>query len=192
MRGAGAVSCSLLIAIHLASIAGNFKLRPVSTRSKLLLMHISAKADYGMRAMLELAYLHEQNPSARLTAEALAKAQEIPLKFLEGILRDLRLAGYVSTVRGPVGGYKLARSPGEISVADVIRALDGPLADVRGEKPEDMQYSGSAEHLKEVWIGVRAALRSVLETTYLDDLVAGKFSKVLKGQLKDPEAWTRR
>lgn len=155
-------------------------------------MHISAKSDYGMRAMLELARIEIENPGSRLTAEALSHSQSIPVKFLEGILRDLRLAGYISTVRGPVGGYRLAKSPKEISVADVIRALDGPLADVRGEKPEDMGYSGSAEHLKEVWIGVRAALRSVLETTYLADLVAGKLSPELKKQLANPEAWTRR
>lgn len=161
-------------------------------RSKLRLMHISAKADYGMRAMLELAGRQLTNPSELITAESLAKAQGIPLKFLEGILRDLRLAGYVATVRGPVGGYKIAKLASEISVADVIRALDGPLADVRGEKPEDMDYVGSAQHLKEVWIGVRASLRSVLETTYLDDLVSGKFSKSLAKQLKDPQAWTRR
>lgn len=155
-------------------------------------MHISAKSDYGMRAMLELTSRRISDPNSVITAEALSLAQGIPLKFLEGILRDLRLAGFVATQRGPVGGYKMAKNPSEISVADVIRALDGPLADVRGEKPEDSKYEGPAEHLKEVWIGVRGALRSVLETTYLDDLVAGRISKNLAAQLKDPEAWTRR
>lgn len=145
-----------------------------------------------MRAMLELAKTELENPGAVLTAEEISTAQQIPLKFLEGILRDLRLARFVGTVRGPEGGYRLAKAPAEISVADVIRVLDGPLADIRGEKPEDMDYDGPAEHLKEVWIGVRAAMRSVLETSYLEDLVSGRLSKELTKRLNQPEAWTRR
>jgi Rrf2 family protein len=155
-------------------------------------MQISAKVDYAVRAMLELAKLQSMDHESVITAESIAKAQAVPLKFLEGILRDLRRAGYVSTTRGPDGGYRLGCSAKEISVADVIRAIDGPLAEVRGEKPEDAQYSGASEHLGDVWIAVRASLRSVLETTNLSDLINGKLSPQVIKSLKDPEAWTRR
>jgi Rrf2 family protein len=155
-------------------------------------MQISAKVDYAVRAMLELAKLQSMDQDLVITAESIAKAQAVPLKFLEGILRDLRRAGYVSTTRGPDGGYRLGYSAKEISVADVIRAIDGPLAEVRGEKPEDAQYSGASEHLGDVWIAVRASLRTVLETTYLSDLINGKLSPQVIKSLKDPEAWTRR
>lgn len=145
-----------------------------------------------MRAMLELGANFSADPTAVITAEELAKRQSIPLKFLEGILRDLRLAGFIATVRGPVGGYKLARKPKEIAVADVIRALDGPLAEVRGQRPEDVRYVGSAEHLGEIWVAVRAALRGVLEAHTLEDLLRGHFDANIKKLLKDPQAWTRR
>jgi len=155
-------------------------------------MQISAKVDYGVRAMLELSQLQQQDSVSVLTAESIADSQGIPLKFLEGILRDLRKSGYVATVRGPVGGYRLAVDAGSISVADLIRALDGPLAEVRGQKPENIPYSGSAEHLGELWIAVRASLRSVLETTYLDNLVIGKHNPAIAKSLRDPQAWKRR
>jgi Rrf2 family protein len=155
-------------------------------------MQISAKVDYAVRAMLELAYLQATDQDSVLTADSIATAQAIPLKFLEGILRDLRRAGFVSTTRGPQGGYCLATTSAAICVADIIRAIDGPLAEVRGEKPEDAKYSGASEHLGDVWIAVRAALRSVLETTFLSDLVDGKLSPQVLKSLKDPEAWTRR
>lgn len=155
-------------------------------------MQISAKVDYGVRAMLELAKLQETSSTSVMTADAISTSQRIPLKFLEAILRDLRRSGYIATNRGPVGGYRLAAPAKEISIADVIRAIDGPLAEVRGEKPEDAAYSGASEHLGEVWIAVRASLRSVLETTYLNDLVRGRLSSQVSKSLKDPEAWTRR
>lgn len=155
-------------------------------------MQISAKVDYAVRAALELALLQEEESNSVMTAESISVAQDIPLKFLEGILRDLRRAGYIATVRGPEGGYRLAVASAEISVAAIIRAIDGPLAEVRGEKPEDTIYSGAAASLGEVWIAVRASLRSVLETTYLRDLVRGKLSSQVSKHLSDPEAWTRR
>jgi Rrf2 family protein len=155
-------------------------------------MQISAKVDYAVRAMLELAELQAQDPNSVMTAESISNAQAVPLKFLEGILRDLRRSGFVATTRGPEGGYRLGASAKAISVADVIRAIDGPLAEVRGEKPEDAQYSGASEHLGEVWIAVRASLRSVLETTYLSELKDGKLSPQVLKSLKDPQAWTRR
>jgi Rrf2 family protein len=155
-------------------------------------MQISAKVDYAVRAMLELAELQAQDQDSVMTADSIAKAQAVPFKFLEGILRDLRRAGFVATTRGPEGGYRLATNSEDISVADVIRAIDGPLAEVRGEKPEDAKYFGASEHLGDVWIAVRASLRSVLETTYLSDLADGKLSPQVLKSLKDPEAWTRR
>lgn len=142
--------------------------------------------------MLELAALQAKNEESVMTAEAIASAQSIPLKFLEGILRDLRRAGYVATIRGPVGGYRLAQPANSISVADLIRALDGPLAEIRGEKPENMKYSGASKNLGKVWVAVRASLRSVLETTYISDLLTGKFNAQVAKSLNNPEAWTRR
>ena len=155
-------------------------------------MQISAKVDYAVRAMLELARLQQNDADSVMTADSIASAQKIPLKFLEGILRDLRRAGFITTVRGPEGGYRLAVPARSISVADVIRAIDGPLAEVRGDKPEAAKYPGASKNLVEVWIAVRASLRSVLETTYLADLVKGKLSPQVQKNLRDPEAWTRR
>src|SRR5919202_6157211 len=122
-------------------------------------MRISAKADYAVRAALELAAA----PDPPVKGERIAEAQGIPLKFLENILRDLRQAGLVVSHRGPDGGYRLERPPEEIRLADVIRAVDGPLASVRGERPESMHYGGPAEELAPVWIALRAAVRGVLE-----------------------------
>ena len=121
-------------------------------------MHIPAKVDYGMRALLILA--KDGEPS---TAEALATAQGLPAKFLGAILNDLRRSGIVASQRGSEGGYRLARPATDITVADVMRALDGPLAEVRGLRPELAVYDGAASHLQEVWVAVRASLRAVLE-----------------------------
>jgi len=122
-------------------------------------MHVSAKADYGMRALLELAAAYEVNPHRLVKGEAIATAQGIPVKFLEGILRQLRQSGIVASMRGAEGGYRLDRDPKDVSIADVVRALDGPLAAVRGQRPEDLDYTGASEHLREVWIAVRASMR---------------------------------
>src|SRR4051794_10924127 len=117
-------------------------------------MRISAKADYAVRAAAELAQAQASGDEALSKGEAVAEAQGIPIKFLENILVDLRQAGIVNSRRGPDGGYWLARDAGEIAVADVIRAADGPLASVRGEKPEDLSYEGAAGTLGEVWIAL--------------------------------------
>jgi Rrf2 family protein len=106
--------------------------------------------------------------------ERLASTQGIPLKFLENILTDLRRAGLVATQRGAEGGYRLARPAEEIALADVIRAVDGPLANVRGERPDTVEYTGAAEPLQDVWLAVRTNLRAVLETVTLADLAAGR------------------
>ncbi len=131
-------------------------------------MRVSAKVDYALRALAELA----SSPAATVKAERLATAQEIPLKFLENILLELRRAEIVSSQRGAEGGYRLAKPAAEISLADVIRAVEGPIATVRGARPEDVAYTGAAVGLRDVWIDLRASMRGVLEETSLADLVA--------------------
>jgi Rrf2 family protein len=114
------------------------------------------------------------------------------VKFLEGILTQLRRAGLVLSKRGAEGGYRLARPAAEIAVADVFRALDGPIAAVRGQAPEDMDYPGAAEHLRDVWVATRAALRTVLEQVTLADVVSGELPDTARGLLAEPGAWERR
>lgn len=155
-------------------------------------MHVSAKADYGMRALLELAAVYETNPTRLVKGEAIATAQDVPLKFLEGILRQLRQAGIVASQRGAEGGYRLDRNPADVSIADVVRALDGPLAAVRGQRPEDLDYHGASEHLREVWVAVRVSMRQVLERISLADVAAGTLPQDVTGLLGEPGAWQRR
>jgi Rrf2 family protein len=152
-------------------------------------VRVSARADYAIRALLELA---ASPGGAPLRAEAIARAQSIPSKFLENLLVDLRRTRLVSSQRGASGGYRLARPAAAISLADVIRAMEGPLADVRDEAPEAMTYAGPATSLREVWIALRASMRTVLEATTLADVVAGRLPAGVKRLLKDPEAWSRR
>ncbi|RRQ27827.1 Rrf2 family transcriptional regulator [Rhodococcus sp. Eu-32] len=151
-------------------------------------MHITAKADYAVRTLLELA----ANEGAPGKAEALAGAQNIPHKFLESVLSDLRRADLVRSRRGPDGGYWLARPPAEISVADVVRAVEGPLASVRGQRPEDVEYPGPAEPLQLVWLAVRANLRAVLEEVSLADIVDEHLPSFVHDLTSDPGAWARR
>jgi Rrf2 family protein len=151
-------------------------------------MRISAKADYAVRAAVELAGAGE----GPVKGEAIARAQSIPLKFLENILGDLRHAGIVRSQRGAEGGYWLNRPANEVTVADIIRAVEGPLASVRGNRPEDVHYQGSAQALSQVWIAVRASLRSVVETVTLADLAAGRLPAKVSRLAEDPEAWVTR
>jgi Rrf2 family protein len=148
-------------------------------------MRVSAKADYAARAAAELATATD----APVKADRIAEAQDIPAKFLETILLELKHAGIVRSQRGPDGGYTLARPAEEISLADVIRAVDGPLANVRGDRPENMEYHGAAEPLTDVWIAVRAALRDILETTTLAHLRDGQLPSRVTELAEDPEAW---
>ena len=150
-------------------------------------MRTTAKADYAVRAAVELAAAGDL-----VTAEQVADAQGIPLNFLENILRDLRRAGVVESRRGQQGGYTLARSAEEISLADVIRAVEGPLATVRGQAPEDLAYAGSAERLGEVWVALRAAVRSVLEQVSLADVARGPLPAHVEELTHDADAWIRR
>jgi Rrf2 family protein len=149
-------------------------------------MRVSAKVDYAVRAGAELAAASGTGP---LKGEAISMAQGIPLKFLENILLDLKHAGLVQSQRGAEGGYWLAKEPAEISVADVIRAVEGPIANVRGERPEQVEYAGSAEALREVWIAVRGNLRAVLETVTLADVAAGALPDNVRRIAADPDAW---
>ena len=152
-------------------------------------MRISAKADYAVRAVLTLAAAEDDRP---IKGERISESQGIPLKFLENILIDLRQAGLVASQRGPDGGYRLDGSPEEITVADVIRAVDGPLASVRGGRPEQAAYEGPAEGLQTVWIALRSGIRGVLEHVTLADVVAGRMPKHVEELAREPDAWTRR
>jgi len=152
-------------------------------------MRISAKADYAVRAAVELAVADPDRP---VKGEYMASAQAIPIKFLENILVDLRQAGIVQSRRGPDGGYWLARPADEVTVADVIRASDGPLASVRGEKPEDLAYEGIAAELRQVWIALRTSMRDVLEQVTLEDLAHGTLPPEVTERISEPGAWARR
>ena len=148
-------------------------------------MRVSAKSDYAIRAAVELAVAGE----GPVKGERLAQAQEIPSNFLENILSDLRNAGIVASRRGADGGYWLARPAAEVSLADIIRAVDGPLANVRGVRSEQVAYQGSAEKLRDVWVAVRASLRGVLENVTLDDLARGELPESVRALAADPDAW---
>ncbi len=152
-------------------------------------MRISAKADYAVRAAVELAAATSEKP---VKAERIASAQQIPLNFLENILGELRHSGIVRSHRGAEGGFRLAKPPEEITIADVIRAVEGPLASVRGGPPEESTYGGAAEALPRVWIAVRANLRAVVEHVTVADVARGKLPKAIDKLAADPEAWTTR
>lgn len=149
-------------------------------------MRVSAKSDYALRALIEIA-VHPEGKA--VSAEELGRAQEIPHGFLQAILADMRRSGIVVSQRGQAGGWKFARKPEEISVADVIRAVDGPLVSVYGLRPESVSYSGSAEVLQLVWIAARSSLREVFEHVTIAALAAQKLPKDVAARTKDKEAW---
>src|ERR671926_960341 len=151
-------------------------------------MQVSARVDYALRAAAELARA-EIEGIGPLKGERISQEQGIPKKFMENILLDLKHSGIVRTQRGASGGYWLARPASEISLAEVIRAVEGPLANVRGEWPEAVEYQGAAKPLTKVWIAVRANLRAVLETVTLADLVEGALPAPIGKLTRDPEAW---
>jgi Rrf2 family protein len=148
-------------------------------------VRISAKADYAIRAGVELAAAGE----GPVKGERIAQAQSIPVKFLENIMVDLRHAGLVRSQRGADGGYWLARAADEITLADVIRAVDGPLASVRGVRSEELSYEGSAEPLREVWIAVRASLRNVLESVTLAHVARNELPVAVEALTAEADAW---
>ncbi|HEY0541759.1 MAG TPA: Rrf2 family transcriptional regulator [Actinoallomurus sp.] len=148
-------------------------------------MRLSARVDYALRAAAELAVGGERP----ITAVQLAEAQQIPPKFLENILSQLRRSGLIRSQRGPEGGYWLARPASEIFLADVIRAIDGPLVGVRGERPEHLGYEGPAKALQLVWIALRANERLILEQVSLADVASGELPPSVYALTKDPAAW---
>jgi Rrf2 family protein len=148
-------------------------------------MRISAKVDYALRACTELAVAGD-GPTK---GERIAAAQSIPIKFLENILSELRHAGLVESQRGSEGGYWLSVPPEEISVADIMRAVEGPLASVRSSRPETLEYEGLAEPLQLVWVALRSQIRSVLDTVTVADLVSGKLPAEVVAMTENPDAW---
>ncbi|MDQ3573260.1 MAG: Rrf2 family transcriptional regulator [Actinomycetota bacterium] len=152
-------------------------------------MRISAKADYAVRAALELAAAPAGRP---VKGTELAEAQGIPLQFLEHILLEMKHAGLVKAKRGAYGGYWLADPPGEISVADVIRSVEGPLANIHESAPEELHYEGAAERLRDVWVAVRHNLRQVLENVTLEELASGRLPWQIDAMLNDPQTWHKR
>lgn len=151
-------------------------------------MYISAKVDYAVRALCTVA----DADGEPVTAEALARSQGLPAKFLESILNDMRRAGLLISQRGADGGYRLSRPADTITVAEVIRPLDGPLAEVRGLRPEAAAYQGPAEHLQDVWVAVRASLRAVLDVVTIADIVSGVLPRPVRKLTTDPDAWLSR
>ncbi len=152
-------------------------------------MRITAKADYAVRAAAVLA---AAVPGVPVKGEAIATAQHIPLNFLENILRELRRAGIVRTQRGADGGYLLAVGPETVTVADVIRAVEGPLAEIQGERPEQLHYDGAATALADVWIALRANIRSILENVTLGDIARGQLPESVQMLVDDPDSWKAR
>jgi len=151
-------------------------------------VQISAKTDYAIRALLNLA-AHEPE---LVKVETIVQEQGLPRKFVEAILGELRRAQLVRSQRGAEGGYALARPASEITLGAVIRAVDGPLAEVRGLRPHETTYAGVAEHLPEVWIAVRSALRRVLDETTLAQVLTGKLPSTVRKMVQDPDAWLPR
>ena len=152
-------------------------------------MRISAKVDYAVRAAIELAGADRGTP---VKGDRIAAAQDIPMKFLENILSELRRAGLVGSRRGTDGGYWLARPAAKVTIADIIRAVEGPLANVQGVRPEELEFIGSAVPLQRMWVCVRAGLRGVLEHVTVADLVAGKLPAKVDRLADDPDAWAPR
>ncbi|MEU6315869.1 Rrf2 family transcriptional regulator [Streptomyces sp. NPDC047014] len=150
-------------------------------------MRISARADYAVRAALQLAASQDGGP---VKAEAIADAQDIPHKFLEGILNDMRRGGLVLSQRGGNGGYRLAKPAAEISIADVIRVVDGPLVSVRGVRPPDLSYTGPAQALLPLWIALRSNVREILDGVSLADVASSELPADVSALTDVPDAWT--
>lgn len=151
-------------------------------------MQISAKTDYAVRALLSLA----AHAPERISAGVVVDEQNLPLKFIEGIPGDLRRAGLVRTQRGVGGGYSLSRPAGEITLGAVLRAVDGPLAEVHGLRPDETSYSGVAVHLRDVWVAVRSSLREVLDETTVQQVLTGDLPPRVRALVDLPEAWQPR
>ncbi|MER7167878.1 RrF2 family transcriptional regulator [Micromonospora sp. NPDC000207] len=151
-------------------------------------MHISARGDYAVRAALSLAAAYP----GLLSAQVIATEQDLPRKFLEAVLADLRRAGIVRAQRGVEGGYSLTRPPNEVNVGSILRAVDGPLAGVRGQRPEETRYEGPAENLPRLWVAVRASVRRVVDEVSLAELVSGRLPAHVRKLTALPDAWQPR
>jgi|SRR5680860_506902 len=149
-------------------------------------MRVSAKADYALRALIEIA---NRDDGLAVSAEELGRLQEIPHGFLQAILADMRRAGIVVSQRGQSGGWRLATAPADVSVADVIRAVDGPLVSVYGLRPESVSYNESAEILQRVWIAARSSLREVFEHVTIESLAARRLPDKVEALTRDEDAW---
>ena len=149
-------------------------------------MRVSAKSDYALRALIEMARSDED---AATSAVELGRRQDIPRGFLQAILADLRRAGIVRSQRGQSGGWRLNRDTAQVSIADVIRAVDGPLVSVYGLRPEEVTYNDSAEVLQQVWVAARTSLREVFEEVSLHDLASGALPAPVAALTQDEEAW---
>ena len=148
-------------------------------------MRLSARVDYALRAAAELAAA-----GAPRTLDQLAAAQDIPAKYLESILGEMRRGGLLRSQRGPDGGYRLGRPAEQISIADIIRVLDGELANVRGSRPENLEYTGAAVPLQQVWIALRASERSILEQVTLANIASATMPDAVAALISSPAAWS--
>jgi Rrf2 family protein len=148
-------------------------------------VHVTAKVDYAVRALVEIA-LSTEGP---MRADDIAAAQAIPLGFLRSILTDLRRAGLVSSQQGLSGGFRLAKPASEISLGDVFRVVEGPLAEVRGLRPNELDYNERTKSLQQVWVAVRASLRSVLDETSIEQVATGRLPRGVQRLAADPSAW---
>ena len=148
-------------------------------------VHVTAKVDYAVRSLIEIASATE----GPVRADDIATAQEIPLGFLRGILTDLRKAGLISSQQGVAGGFRLAKPADSISIADVFRAIEGPLAEVRGVRPNELEYNDRAAALRDVWVALRANLRSVLDETSIAQVASGRLPRHVSRLAADPAAW---
>ena len=151
-------------------------------------MHVSAKGDYAARAVAYLASVYPE----RASAQVIADSYELPRKFLEAVLADLRRAAIVTATRGADGGYALRRPPSEITLGEVLRAIDGPLADVHGLRPDEVTYPPALQHLQEVWVAARSAVRSVFDEVTVDQLVTGEFPAAIRRLFASDDAWAPR
>ncbi len=152
-------------------------------------MRVTAKADYAVTAVVELA---DSSPDSPRRVDSVVEAQGIPVALSENILPQLRSSGIVRSRRGPMGGYWLARPPAGVNLADIIRAGEGPLVGVRGRRPEELEYRGSTEPLQEVWVALRVNLRTALEYVTVADVAAGKLPKDVLALTRQEEAWQAR
>lgn len=149
-------------------------------------MRVTTKSDYALRALIEIAGSSDADP---ISADELGRRQDIPKAFLQSILADLRRAGIVVSVRGKSGGWRFADSPAEVTAADVIRAVDGPLVSIYGQRPEAVEYDAAAEALQQVWVAARYALRDVLEKVTIADLAAKTLPPEIADKAAIEDAW---